>query len=203
MFLIGTSRAVLGTHFPTDVIAGWIVGALLLFALIVVENRFIPIIRKWSPGGKLVAALIISLMMVLTGSLLRSALGNWSLPEIWVENARLAAPEEGPINPLTLKDLVTVAGTFLGLAAGAIWSEMNTSLDVRGPLTQRLLRYLLGTIGILAIWASLDAIFPDGETAIALGFRYLRYTLIGFWITALAPVVFRRLGLAKGKSAVS
>jgi hypothetical protein len=28
-------------------------------------------------------------------------------------------------------------------------------------------------------------------------FRYLRYALIGLWVTGLAPIVFIRLGLAE------
>jgi membrane-associated phospholipid phosphatase len=46
MLLIGFSRVYLGVHFPTDVLAGWIIAALLLAFYI----RFSPRIGKWLAG---------------------------------------------------------------------------------------------------------------------------------------------------------
>jgi hypothetical protein len=59
------------------------------------------------------------------------------------------------------------------------------------------LRYVLGVIGVLVIWRGLDVIFPDGENLVALVFRYLRYGLVGLWVSALGPLVFLRLNLAE------
>jgi hypothetical protein len=41
--------------------------------------------------------------------------------------------------------------------------------------------------------------FPAGEYVLAHALRYLRYFLVGFWVTGLAPLVFIRLGLAEEK----
>ncbi len=61
------------------------------------------------------------------------------------------------------------------------------------------MRYLLGVAGVLIIRYGLKFIFPDGETVLAYFLRYLRYTLIGFWVAGGAPWTFIRLKLAEKK----
>ena len=46
ILLIGFSRVYLGVHFPTDVLAGWIIGAILLVIYIVARNP----LGKWLSG---------------------------------------------------------------------------------------------------------------------------------------------------------
>ena len=58
------------------------------------------------------------------------------------------------------------------------------------------MRYLLGMVVLVGIWAGLKAVFPSGEEFIPQAFRFIRYGLLGFWVVAGAPLVFRWLGLA-------
>ena len=59
------------------------------------------------------------------------------------------------------------------------------------------MRYLVGVAGVLIIYYGLKIIFPEGESILAYLLRYLRYTLIGFWVSAGAPWIFIRLRLAE------
>jgi hypothetical protein len=59
------------------------------------------------------------------------------------------------------------------------------------------LRYLLGIAGVFIIRYRLKFIFPAGENVLAYFFGYLRYTVIGCWITGGAPWIFIRLKLAE------
>jgi hypothetical protein len=43
----------------------------------------------------------------------------------------------------------------------------------------------------------LGAVFPRGEELLSYILRYLRYTLVGLWISAGAPYLFLRLRLAQ------
>ena len=66
------------------------------------------------------------------------------------------------------------------------------------PVTSRdqILRYVLGLAGIAVFWFGLGAVFPRGEEFLPILLRLLRYALVGLWIGAGAPVIFKKLGLA-------
>jgi hypothetical protein len=142
------------------------------------------------------AALGFSLLILMLGYLARSALGDWQTPEAWITLAMRASEAEPP-EPLALSGLVSQAGVFFGLALGGILLKRRGWFDAGGPALQRVLRYLIGLVGVLAIYMLLGAIFPDGEDLAAYMLRYLRYALIGLWIAYLAPWLFIRLGLAQ------
>jgi uncharacterized membrane protein YGL010W len=62
----------------------------------------------------------------------------------------------------------------------------------------------VGAVGILIFYVGLDVLFgliaPDGEALLPFILRYIRYTLVGAWVSAGAPWIFVRLKLA-GKAA--
>jgi hypothetical protein len=96
--------------------------------------------------------------------------------------------------------LFTNAGAFFGLATGAILIEQWGGYSTRGTWWQLMLRYLIGVAGVLAIRYGLGAIFPGGEEVGPYVLRYVRYALIGVWVTGLAPFIFRKIKLATGNS---
>ena len=60
---------------------------------------------------------------------------------------------------------------------------------------RRIVRFLVGLVGILLLYLGLGQLFPSGATFLALALRFLRYTLIGLWVSWLGPLVFAKLGL--------
>jgi membrane-associated phospholipid phosphatase len=185
IFLISLSRMYLGVHFPTDVLGGWLIGGILLWALV----RFDEPVKRWfssrSLGGQIIAVGLVSIFILAMGEIaFFSTLGRvieYPMP-----------PEATPQSP---DGFITAAGTLLGMGIGGAllfdWGEFRT--NVGWP--KRIGRYILGVIGLLALYLGLSAIFPSGETLAAAIFRYVRYALLGFWVMYLAPRIFNLVRL--------
>jgi hypothetical protein len=48
------------------------------------------------------------------------------------------------------------------------------------------LRYLLGVVGVLVLYLIPSMLLTDAETFVSYVVRYIRYAIIGFWISGLA-----------------
>jgi membrane-associated phospholipid phosphatase len=198
MFLIGLSRVYLAAHFPSDVIGGWLIGALLLWAFLRWEAPVRDWLRERSVGQQILIAFLASLALLALSALGLTSLGDWQMPEAWTQNA-LASTGEAP-DPLTPHDALNCAGTLFGMAAGVAWMSRVGGFRSDGQVEKRLARYLLGLIGVFILWYGLGAIFPRQATLLGYSLRYLRYALVGSWISVGAPTLFLRLKLAEALS---
>jgi membrane-associated phospholipid phosphatase len=197
MFFIGISRLVLGLHFPQDTILGWLLGIILLFGFIKLEPRVVNWLKKRSISQRILTFFLLSMMIILIGYFILVPLKDWTLPVQWADNITIAFPGEELINPLALSSQVTLGGVFFGLTFGYTVLFAGAGFDPKGIYWKRILRYFVGLIGIVIIWYGLDLVFPDGENLVPLIFRYIRYFLVGLWVTYLGPLLFIRLRLAK------
>ena len=71
MFFVGTSRMYLGAHFPTDVLFGWLVGAILLAVVLRWENDIVAWLQKFSHTQQIGFAFILSVVLILAGVVLK------------------------------------------------------------------------------------------------------------------------------------
>lgn len=198
ILLVSLSRMVLGMHFPSDILAGWLFGGLLVWLILHFEKPVLVWLKRHQLTDQVLIVFAASLALILMGALARLALGAWTVPANWVELAA-RAPGGAPINPLALSILVSPSASIFGLALGGILLSQRGWFDASGPLWQRLARFLVGCVGVFIIWYGLDTIFPDGETLVPLCLRYLRYASVGLWMSYLAPIIFFRLKLARPK----
>jgi membrane-associated phospholipid phosphatase len=193
ILLIGISRLYLGVHFPHDVILGWVAGALLLWLVLHFWKPVGASLRKMSSEQQILASFLGSLLLILFSVIpfLWLKFTHWQPPQVWAEYAKDA---------VSLNVAFTTAGTLFGLLAGLVWLNHQGGFDAGGPRWKRILRYPLGLVGLLAIYLSMKAllgsIVPDAESVFPYIFRYIRYALVGAWISAGAPWVFVKLNLA-------
>ena len=97
--------------------------------------------------------------------------------------------------------MVQITGAFAGIAVGVALGVRYLDFDAGGQFWKRAVRFLVGVAVVAAIYFGLRIIFPgDGETLYAV-FRFIRYGLVGIWISLGAPWLFLRLGLAETRTA--
>jgi membrane-associated phospholipid phosphatase len=193
--LIGLSRIYLGVHFLHDVLLGWFLGGLTLWAFIKFWDPIAARLKKMTMGRQILLAFVFSLAMILLAVLIVFLSRGFTIPQAWVDNATRNGGEAP--NPFSMEGIVTTMGTLFGLLAGVAWLAPRGGFQVSGPAWKRALRFAVGLVGVAVFYLGLKLIFPDGDTVVALVFRYIRYTLVGAWVSAGAPWVFSKLKLAK------
>lgn len=193
ILLIGISRLYLAVHFPHDVIFGWLIGALLLWLVLLFWKPAARRLKKMGLGQQILVAFLSSQVLILFSLIpfLWLKITSWQPPPAWVAYAKDA---------VSLSVACTTAGTLFGLLAGLAWFNRQGGFDADGPLGKRLWRYGLGLIGVLVFYSGVKAVIgfiaPDAGVALLSVLRYIRYALVGAWISAGAPWMFVKLGLA-------
>lgn len=196
IFFIGFSRIYLGMHFISDVIAGWILGGLVLLAVLKLEKPAAAWLKKQSMPRMIAAAFVSSLLLIALVLAPALFLRGWQAPGAWTANVAAATPG-APIDPLNLDNAFTLAGTWFGMLAGGAYLYHRQGLySAQGTARQKAIRYIIGIAGVLAIYLLLGRLFPREQDFISFFLRYFRYMLIGLWVSAAAPLLFERMGLS-------
>ena len=190
ILLISISRPYLGVHYPTDTLLGWLIGGILLAAFIIFDKPVSEWLSRLSVSKQSLLSFVISIGFIGLGLLVSQATANRPVPMEWIAGAASAAPGSEAIDPLTTSGFFSTAGVFFGLGAGAALLYRWGGFHVRGPWWQRLLRYLVGLVGVVLIYFGLKMIFPSGDDLLANILRYVRYAAVGFWVAYLGPRVF-------------
>jgi len=187
---ISFSRVYLGMHFPADVVAGWIIGGVILALFILLERPIARWLKQRVLPTRIGVAVVISFGLLGLGWLAAQAAAGSDLPPDWAANFHRALGATIPFGPGSLEDIVAGAGALLGFSVGAIlldaWGRFT---DGRG-FWLRWARFFVGLVGVLALQLGLVALLPEGEA-----FRFARYALLGLWISYGAPRAFAALRL--------
>jgi membrane-associated phospholipid phosphatase len=196
ILLIGWSRLYLGVHFTRDVLGGWLIGGLLIVVFLLLEKPVTKWITKKNLAFQLLMILFVAALIIGLGYLAAASGNGWTMPSTWIEQS-LAASGVAP-DPFNQEGCFTIAGVWLGFASGyAWWLKKYGKMTVAGSVGSRIARYFIGLAGLFALYLGLKLVFPENPLWLGLTLRFVRYTLIGLWVSALAPLLFRKLKLDK------
>src|SRR5574341_153308 len=171
VLLMAISRMGLGVHFPQDALGGIVIGLALLAVFEWAEPRLSVRLASMSLWGQIGLTLVAAAIMLLIHPFL------------------IPPTSEAGIEPSG-----TAIGTLIGMGIGFAVEVRTSRFSAQGEGWKKLLRYVIGIAGILALRFGLGAVFEGLQPELAL--RILRYALIGYWAAAGAPWVFVRTGLA-------
>ncbi|MGH2522733.1 MAG: phosphatase PAP2 family protein, partial [Anaerolineales bacterium] len=200
IFLISFSRVYLGVHFPTDVVAGWLFGALVLWAFLIWERPVTAWLRGLGLWQQIGLAFAVSLVYLALVAGVSAILVGSPDPDDWARTAASASPPpagQAAIDPRNPNSPVNSAGLLFGMGAGLALAARSARFDPRGPWPKRVARFVLGLVGVLILWRGLGIIFPREPFWLAMVLRYLRYALVVLWALYLAPWVFLKLRLVE------
>ncbi|MDR3343290.1 MAG: phosphatase PAP2 family protein [Treponema sp.] len=181
ILVIGFTRLYLGLHFPTDLLAGWFLGGIILAIYRLFGNRIEGILRAGGIRLQMISVALIALGMNALGAdrsfgglVLGFGIGCNLMVHYFpfLAHARINGKKPGPI----------MLGTryALGIAGAAlIYLGLKGILPGEGSW-----------FGALPFWGAASPYYELG--------RFARYGLLGLWGSAGAPWLFLRLGLANG-----
>ena len=197
IFLIGFSRIALAVHFPTDVLAGLLIGGVILWVFVKWEAAVMAGFNHFTQAQKIGLAFAASTLLVIVSLAGLASVPPHPPPPWGSAAARILSltPGQAAIHERAMAGTVGVAGTFFGLVAGAVLIFQRGGFDARGPWRKRLLRFALGMIGVVILWLGLRMVFPRDASLASQVLRYFRCALTGFWVAYIAPWVFIKFGL--------
>ncbi len=191
IFMIGISRVYLGVHHPSSVLLGWLFGSLLMGLFTWVNPKLSAWLKQKPLWLQVLLAFLSSLFFVALWLGVRAATLGFVIPQLWFDNG-------GAIDPFNPETVFSMAGVWFGMLGGFAWLlNVKGKTLTAGPFPQLLSRFLWGVLGIALFWFGLGKLIPEGTTPVLLILRYLRYALIGLWVSALAPLLFEKLKLVK------
>lgn len=190
--LMAISRIYLGVHDLEDVVAGILLGILILLGYALWNRYLADRFNNRILGQRLLIAVSVPIILIVIYAAGLLLLGQPDRPPEFDAFMEIAERQ-------TWQDSATIFGVFVGLSVGFVMESSRVRFQVDGSFSRRALRYMLGIGVTLALWQGLGLVFPEEPLALDVVLLFLRYMIVAVWISYYAPWVFVRLKLADAR----
>ena len=196
MLLIMISRIFLGMHFISDVICGFLLGVIVLIAVLWVDKKYAAKIDALAINQKIILSFLSTIVFIVVG-FIPIWTNTFILPTQWIENSIQATGGVAP-NPFDSKSIVTLAGVWFSMNLGyALLKQSKHHLQTKGTIIQHFLRIVIGLAGVIILRIGIKALYPPAEGVVIDVLDFVRYAIISFWIAYVAPLIFLKFNLYK------
>ena len=176
IFLIASSRVIIGVHDMNDIVGGTLIGILFLLVFIYVEPKITEKIKTLSLLVKIGLSIVASIVLLIVGMVL--------FPYQGYGNFVTGAVPYDDIGPYA-----QVAGAILGLSIGYLLEEEYVKYDPSAlDNKQKLINLAVGMVILLVLFYLLEFFLKINVIT-----RFTRFALIAFILTFVVPLIFTKI----------
>lgn len=188
IFLISLSRIYLGVHFLIDILGGWLIGFLILIVLLLIIKKY----RVWEILSKYDKRYINNERFSNDKEYLSYKVyfyHNYLIPTLII------------IIPLILFFIYPtystgqILGVISGIVFGAILEGRYVKFNPKAKLYIQIMKIILALAVAMIIRIGLERILPPADFS-----TYIRYFIMGFWLTFLMPLIIKKAGWQENKN---